>query len=219
MNLSCNSLVLKSPVSVSLSCSRIPVSLLTNGSPNGKRALIFQGRIGDSHLPYYRLYTFINVTQVSKNSCSHTTLLTFLNSLLVKAPHIFEALLLLNVVSLIKHVQSALGDQAQGLDSSVQFHLVDYHSSVLPVERFSDQTFIRFIYLSFQIHVRLKSDKLAFHVLIPVINGNAHRLSQAFAGVGYVLAAVGQTAQSCRETTHLFSSLLWVFVGVYYYRC
>lgn len=76
------------------------------------------------------------------------------------------------------------GDQAQDFDSSVQFHLVDYPLPVLPAERFLDQTFIRFIYLSFQIHVRLKFDKLAFRVLIPVISGNVHRLSQAFAGVG-----------------------------------
>lgn len=193
-------------MSVPLSRPRIAVSLLTNGSRNRNGALIVQGRIGDAHLPCYRLYTFINATQVSKDSGGHTTLWTFLNSLSVKAPHVFEASLLLNVVSLIKHVQSAWGDQAQDLDSSIQFHLVDSPLPVLPAERFLDQTFIRFIYLSFQIHVRLKFDKLAFHVLIPVISGNVHRLSQAFASVGYVLAAVKQRAQSCRETTHLFFS-------------
>lgn len=155
-----------------------------------------------------------------KDSCGNRTVLSiFLNSLLFKTPCISEARLLLNLVSLIRNVPSALGDQAQDLDPPVQFHLVDYHWSFLPVERFLDQTFIQFIYLSFQIHVRFKFDKLAFHVLIQAINRNAQRLFQAFLGVGYLLLVVGQRAQPSWRTTPLFSSLLWVFVGVNYYHC
>ena len=126
---------------------------------------------------------------------------------------------MLNLVSLIKNVQSTLGDQARDLDPPVQFHLVDYHLSFLPVEIFLDQTFIQFIYLSFQIHVRLKFNKLAFHVFIQAINGNAQRLFQAFLGVGHLLLVMGQRAQPCWRTTPLFSSLLWVIVGVNYYHC
>lgn len=36
----------------------------------------------------------------------------------------------------------SFGGQVQGLDSLVQFPLVDYHLSFLPVESFLDQTFI-----------------------------------------------------------------------------
>lgn len=126
--------------------------------------------------------------------------------------------MLLNFVSLIKPVHLAL----EGSNTGLRFFclvLSGWLTPFLPVERFLDQTFIGFIYLSFQIHVRLKFDKLAFHVLIQAVNKNARQAASSLPSSWLSPSWSGTESSAMSRDNTSIEFLLRAFLGAYQYHC